>query len=161
MTLHCLVWGQWGWGQRGRHTNGFRQWTDRLVNHVDTIIMCNPTVHAYNYGLRFRLMNGTSGSVKHMEPITNAVYTMWAPEIVRLFLQLQYTTVCNMYQLSSVSFLVFFCFLPPSQFLRDMIRLIRECWYFDPSARPSAFYLKKKLLRMAQEENKLNYSEQR
>ena len=37
------------------------------------------------------------------------------------------------------------------QLLREMTKVMRECWYYTSTARPTAVYLKKKLLKMSQE----------
>ena len=39
----------------------------------------------------------------------------------------------------------------PVQLLREMTKVMRECWYYTSTARPTAVYLKKKLLKMSQE----------
>jgi serine/threonine protein kinase len=38
-----------------------------------------------------------------------------------------------------------------SKLLREMTKVMRECWYYTSTARPTAVYLKKKLLKMSQE----------
>ena len=51
--------------------------------------------------------------------------------------------------------------LPPTplQLLREMTKVMRECWYYTSTARPTAVYLKKKLLKMSHELEKMNYIE--
>ena len=48
--------------------------------------------------------------------------------------------------------------LPP-QLLREITKVMRECWYYTSTARPTAVYLKKKLLKMAHELEKMNYGD--
>ena len=45
------------------------------------------------------------------------------------------------------------------QLFREMTKVMRECWYYTSTARPTAVYLKKKLLKMSQELEKMNYRE--
>lgn len=53
--------------------------------------------------------------------------------------------------------------IPPhwnsEELLREMTKVMRECWYFTSTARPTAVYLKKKLLKMSQEFEKMNYGD--
>ncbi|KAL5488519.1 hypothetical protein EMCRGX_G017464 [Ephydatia muelleri] len=44
------------------------------------------------------------------------------------------------------------------ELLASVVELMRECWYPNPLARPTALYLKKKLLRLAMEDNKRSYA---
>ena len=44
------------------------------------------------------------------------------------------------------------------ELLTSVVELMRECWYPNPLARPTALYLKKKLLRLAMEDNKRSYA---
>ena len=37
------------------------------------------------------------------------------------------------------------------QLLHEMTKVMRECWYYTSTARPTAVYLKKKLHKMSQE----------
>lgn len=37
------------------------------------------------------------------------------------------------------------------QLLRELVKLMRECWYFTNSARPTALYLKKKVSKLSQD----------
>ena len=59
------------------------------------------------------------------------------------------------------------CYLSRHQFqlflqlLREMTKVMRECWYYTSTARPTAVYLKKKLLKMSHElENMDSVSEE-
>jgi activin receptor type-1 len=53
--------------------------------------------------------------------------------------------------------------IPPrwntEELLREVTKVMRECWYYTSTARPTAVYLKKKLLKMSQELEKMNYGD--
>ena len=69
------------------------------------------------------------------------------------------TCTCTTLILCIHVYLVSICHTPlptfvrmhPLQLLREMTKVMRECWYYTSTARPTAVYLKKKLLKMSQE----------
>ena len=91
-------------------------------------------------GGRYIHVNRHKDNVAHFDVICTHTYCG-----VSLFVYTMYITLEGLHH----DLHLFPLFSP--QLLREMTKVMRECWYYTSTARPTAVYLKKKLLKMSQE----------